>query len=53
MGPRFSLPPFVTRTSQRTRELGRRAADRLRLTALAHPRLTRTALITAVPWRGS
>ena len=45
----FSLPPFVTRTSQRTRELGRRAADRVRLGALARPRLTRAALIAAVP----
>ena len=49
MGLRFSLPPFVTRTSQRTRELGRRAADRVRLAALARPRLTRAALMTAVP----
>ena len=49
MGSRFSLPPFVTRTSQRTRALGRRAADRVRLAAMARPRLTRAALIAAVP----
>ena len=49
MGFRLSLPPFVKRTSQRTRELGRRAADRVRLAALARPRLTRAALIAAVP----
>ena len=49
MGLRISLPPFVKRTSQRTRALGRRAADHVRLAALAHPRLTMAALMTAVP----
>ena len=49
MGLRIPLPPFVKRTSQRTRALGRRAADRVRLAALAHPRLTLAALMTAVP----
>ena len=49
MGFRLSLPPFVTRTSQRTRDVGRRAADRVRLAALARPRLTLAALFTAVP----
>ena len=49
MGFRLSLPPFVTRTSQRTRDAGRRAADRVRQAALARPRLTLAALFTAVP----
>ncbi len=49
MALRFSLPPFVTRTSQRTRALGRRASGRVRRGFLAYPRLTRAALLTAVP----
>jgi 1A family penicillin-binding protein len=49
MGSRFSLPPFMRRTWQRTRDLGGRASNRVRLAALARPLLTRAALLTAVP----
>jgi 1A family penicillin-binding protein len=49
MAFRIPTPPFVLRTSQRTRDLGRRLADRLRVWALARPRLTRAALFATVP----
>jgi 1A family penicillin-binding protein len=49
MDLRLSTPPFVTRTTQRARDLGRRVADRLRVAALARPRLTRAALIATIP----
>jgi 1A family penicillin-binding protein len=49
MALRLPLPSFVTRTVDRSRELSRRLLDRLRLAALARPRLTRAALLTTVP----
>ncbi|MEO5822639.1 MAG: PBP1A family penicillin-binding protein [Vicinamibacteraceae bacterium] len=49
MGLRLSVPPFLSRPAHRTRDLSRRAADGIRSAALARPRLTRAALLAAVP----
>jgi 1A family penicillin-binding protein len=46
---RLSLPPIVTRTAHRSREVAIRVADRVRTGALARPRLTRVALMAAIP----
>ena len=49
MAFRPTLPPFAARTVQRSRDLSLRLVDRLKQGALARPRLTRAALIGAVP----
>ena len=49
MAVRIQIPPFAARFAQRTRDLSRRFADRLKQGALGRPRLTRAGLIAAVP----
>ncbi len=46
---RLPVPPIVSRTAVRARDLGRRAAVGVRTAALARPWLTRAALIGAIP----
>ena len=46
---RIPVPPVVSRTARRARDLRRRAAAAVRTAALARPRLTRAALIAAIP----
>ena len=46
---RLDYPPIVIRAARRSRDVAIRLADRVRTWALARPRLTRLALVAAVP----